>query len=377
MIHMSFTMVHFILPYMKGFDLRDWIAPLMRCSSGILLATITCSPVNGQVLGRDRPKECTILYFDALSDYDVSVVKMYTHAMIAAGFSVTVENYYDEKLRVKASPGSTRKKKKNPKFWTEQEFVSDRYSADNQNWFEERPDNISSGTEEDGISELEGDVFWLTEAFSRDWGSGRRNRTFNLELRGKNPQRYRRDFKQPNSNSGRLYLIYPNEKVSHRYSCARFESARNRSSLVPDIPDNQLLRPEGGGVYKVPFDSVGYFATYNIELRGRSGDVGSSEALIKEEVKWGRQGKPELYFEHGNSRSRCYLVIDETYLSNLCLQIRSLNDSKVRPGDDGCDVCAAECLYKSVFTLRIQGLPIGDCSGNWSDPALIRFQCTK
>lgn len=343
----------------------------------ILLGTMAHSVVNAQVYDFGQSKECTILYFDALKDRDLRVVQMYSHAMIAAGYRVTVKNYYDEDLNAEAKPASVRREKKNPKFWLDQKFVSDRFISDDQQWFEEKPINIRSGSEESGIAKLKGDVYWLTESYSRDWGSGWRNLTYKMDVRGKKIPKYKRGVEGPKSSSNRLFLIYPNDKVAHLYSCERFEAIPNNSSLVVDVRDNQLLRPEGGGVYKVPFDSVGYFATYNVVLQGRSGDVSSSAPLINEEVKWGRDGKPELYLERGSSRSRCYLVIDETYLSNLCLQIRSKNNTEVLPGDDGCDVCAAECLYKSVFSLSVQGLPIGDCSGGWSDGATIRFQCTK
>lgn len=366
----------FSLLLMRKWNSRNWVAFCKRCGVGILLAMFANNAVDAQGVGFGQPKECTILYFDALSERDLSVVKMYSHAMIAAGYRVTIENYYDEDLRARAKPMPKRQRKKS-KFWLDQPFETDRFGSDEQKWYEEKPVNVTAVTEEDGIAKLEGDVFWLTEAYSRDWGSGRRNRTYQLELRGKNSLRYKRGDEGPDPTSDRLFLIYPNDKVSHQYSCERYENARNRSDLVVDIPEDQLLRPEAGGIYKVPFDSVGYFATYHVILRGYSGFVGSGAALIDEEVKWGRQGKPDLYFERGSSRSRCYLVITEGFLSNRCLAVRNEKNSDVEDGDDGkCD-CGAECLYKSVFAMSMQGLPVGDCKGSWSPESTIRFQCTK
>lgn len=366
----------FSLLFMRKWNSRNWVALCKRLGICISLAMMANTAVEAQGVNFGRSKECTILYFDALSDRDLSVVKMYSHAMIAAGYRVTIENYYDEGIEARARPMPGRLRNK-PKFWVGQSFESDRFGSDEQKWYEEKPVNVTAVTEEDGIAKLEGDVFWLTEAYSRDWGSGRRNRTYQLELRGKNFIRYKRGEDGPDPASDRVFLIYPNDKVSHQYSCDRYDNARNRSDLVVDIPKDQLLRPEAGGIYKVPFDSVGYFATYHVSLRGYSGFVGSGAALIDEEVKWGRQGKADIYLEPGNSRSRCYLVIHETFLSNRCLRVRNQYNSDVEEGDDGQCGCGAECLYKSVFALSMQGLPMGDCKGSWSPEATVRFQCTK
>ena len=329
-------------------------------------------------------KNCTIYYFDALQEEDLSRLKMYAHVLECSGrYDVVVENFYDRSIQARVEPLNGKDRKR--KFWNRLEFSAVNGDAD---WSTVQPTNDvhnAAYPEEKRISEeLYGDVHWLREAEWSAW-PGRFDRK-HIQLGYGGAKGYSgsaaKEFISDFDGSDNIIVIYPNAPVPHRSSCEKLQEAMaNMSEEELTVSMDESLFRVRGRDYKVPFDSIGIYESYEIEIGSlREGYVCGGEPLLKQEVQFGKESFPECYLERGRIGSRCFLVIDEVWLANLCLQARARCGDKtqyVEDGVTGCQECEAECLYKSVFFIRFRGFPSGECAGPWSKRFEARFQCNK
>jgi len=192
-------------------------------------------------------------------------------------------------------------------------------------------------------------------------------------------------------NNGYKPYLYSSENISNIIN-----NTIDKQIITPTITKplyNEQLRPDESH-YKIEFDSVGIFPSYEISLYwkkyiGRDindNKLYDSVLFLKECISFtsyenylAKKSTTNFGLYSFYDSKRCALEIKENYLANLCVQYFSKVLSTSELSDDGCEPCKSECLYQKWFSIEIKG-----CANNLrsdqipkSNIQFFQFQCNK
>lgn len=192
-------------------------------------------------------------------------------------------------------------------------------------------------------------------------------------------------------NNGYKPYIYSTENISNT-----IKNTPDKQLLTPQITKpyfNEVLRPDESH-YKIEFDSVGIFPSYEISIYWKrcvgtdinDNKIFDSVLFLKECLSFTTY---EDFFDKKSSSNfgmysitdtkKCAIEIKENYLSNLCFQKFSKVMSTSDLIDDNCEPCKSYCLYQKLFSIEIKGCANSLRSDQIpkNNVQLFQFQCNK
>jgi hypothetical protein len=172
---------------------------------------------------------------------------------------------------------------------------------------------------------------------------------------------------------------YSPENLINIVNSPGFDCETLRPELI--FPDNEVLRPDEK-YYKIKFDSVGYFDSYQLNLKITK--KGVTKTFLDKTLKFSKtiDRSKDVFMIYTGYNRQCEIYINAEYLGDICFQLFGTNienkDGINNPGGK-CGPCELECLYKAVYSFKLRGYS-GDKSFDclWSLPKDdFLFQCPK
>jgi hypothetical protein len=189
-----------------------------------------------------------------------------------------------------------------------------------------------------------------------------------------------------NEKEGKVLVLYDNGFIPYICDKERFIKAYNsalKNNNIDDFKvkvyknkDGQPFRPVGD-FYIIPFDSVGYFCQYEVDIyrnvNGEKIQLFNNIVDIKESY---------------NSTLDYFIICPDNdyensnlYLSKRILGLECMKqfDSKIGEIPDPTCPCNQDCLYNKNFNIRIRGIQSGDKDRDTWSAVLpkILLQCEK
>jgi hypothetical protein len=192
-------------------------------------------------------------------------------------------------------------------------------------------------------------------------------------------------------NNGYKPYLFSTENISNT-----IKNTLDKQLLTPQITKpfyNEVLRPDESH-YKIEFDSVGIFPSYEISIYWKicvgkdvnDNKIFDSILFIKECIDFStyddfleKKSNTNFGMYSITDSRKCIIEMKENYLSNLCFQKFSKVMSTSDVIDDNCEPCKSYCLYQKLFSIEIKG-----CANNLkteqlpkNNVQLFQFQCNK